>query len=79
MGLFFFILPLVMDDVLVNFDPGRASAMAEAFVDFAKGRQILFFTCHPSTRDMFLSVDPNLNVIEMPLAHMSHHPPAQTA
>ncbi len=62
-------LPIVMDDVLVNFDPGRARATAEALVDFSKGRQILFFTCHPSTRDMIMSVDGGVNVVEMEMVH----------
>jgi uncharacterized protein YhaN len=63
-------LPLVMDDVLVNFDPGRARAMAETLIEFGKGRQILFFTCHPSTRDMILDIDDGVNVVEMPTSHL---------
>lgn len=42
-------LPLVMDDVLVNFDPRRAHATAEALAEAAKRRQVLVFTCHRST------------------------------
>lgn len=42
-------LPVVMDDVLVNFDPSRARAMAQALADFARLNQILLFTCHPET------------------------------
>jgi hypothetical protein len=42
-------LPLVMDDVLVNFDPSRASAMAAEIRRFAAQRQVLYFTCHPET------------------------------
>ncbi len=45
-------LPLIMDDVLVNFDPPRAAAMAQALGEFARHHQVLFFTCHPSTRAM---------------------------
>jgi uncharacterized protein YhaN len=59
-------LPLVMDDVLVNFDPSRARAMARVLVDFASGRQVLFFTCHPSTRDLLAGVDEGVGVVEMP-------------
>lgn len=44
-------LPLVMDDVLVNFDPARARAMASILADTAAERQLLYFTCHPATRD----------------------------
>jgi uncharacterized protein YhaN len=47
--------PLMMDDVLVNFDPQRGSATASTLARFARetGVQILFFTCHPTTVDLF--------------------------
>jgi len=45
-------LPLVMDDVLVNFSPDRAAAIAEVLVEVAAEQQLLFFTCHPATRDL---------------------------
>ncbi|GAB4298185.1 MAG: hypothetical protein Kow0090_13580 [Myxococcota bacterium] len=44
-------LPIVMDDILVNFDPNRAMSAAKALKEFADKRQILFFTCHPETRE----------------------------
>jgi uncharacterized protein YhaN len=40
-------LPIVMDDILVNFDPDRAVAAARALSDLGHDHQILFFTCHP--------------------------------
>lgn len=46
-------LPLVVDEVLVNFDPERAGRTAELLRKFAKGRQVLVFTCHPSTEKYF--------------------------
>lgn len=42
-------LPLLMDDVLVNFDPERARAMAKVLADAAERHQLLLFTCHPDT------------------------------
>jgi uncharacterized protein YhaN len=42
-------LPLVMDDVLVNFDGERARAVATVLDDFARDHQVLLFTCHPET------------------------------
>jgi uncharacterized protein YhaN len=45
-------LPMVLDDVLVNFDPERARAMARTLGAFAREHQLLFFTCHPSMRDL---------------------------
>jgi uncharacterized protein YhaN len=48
------VLPFVMDDVLVNFDPDRAAAAAGELKRFAaeSGRQVLFFTCHPETASL---------------------------
>ncbi len=47
-------LPIVLDDVLVNFDTRRAEAAAQAFVDFAAaGHQLLIFTCHEHIARMF--------------------------
>ncbi len=40
-------LPLILDDVFVNFDQLRTESAFEALRDFAgEGRQVLFFTCH---------------------------------
>ena len=46
-------LPVIVDEVLVNFDPDRAKRAAEIFQEFGKNRQILIFTCHPSTIEYF--------------------------
>jgi uncharacterized protein YhaN len=60
-------LPLVMDDVLVNFDPGRAREMAQELLEFGQTNQVLLFTCHPFTRDVFRDIDNAVPVIELPL------------
>ena len=49
-------LPVVVDEALVNFDPERARLAAESFAELAKTNQVLVFTCHPATRDMFIDV-----------------------
>jgi uncharacterized protein YhaN len=49
-------LPVLMDDVLVNFDHARRRAAAEVIADFATGRQVVFFTCHPATVEAFADV-----------------------
>ncbi len=48
-------MPLVLDDVLVNFDAQRAEAAAALFVDWAaaEGRQVLLFTCHEHIAERF--------------------------
>lgn len=47
-------LPMILDDVLVNFDDGRARIAAAVMSEFAAdGHQILLFTCHDHVRSMF--------------------------
>jgi len=46
-------LPVLMDDVLVNFDDERRAATAAVIADFATRRQVVFFTCHEETADSF--------------------------
>lgn len=58
-------LPLVLDDVFVNFDPERARAMAQVVAQFAENQQVLAFTCHPSTRDLLLGVAPEAGLVEL--------------
>ena len=45
-------LPVVMDDILVNFDSARASRAASAIRDLASRHQVLYFTCHPWTAEL---------------------------
>lgn len=49
-------LPVVIDEVLVNFDPYRARLTAQSLELLAKTNQILVFTCHPDMRDLFVDV-----------------------
>ncbi len=50
-------MPLVLDDVLVNFDDGRSGRAAEVLRDFgAAGHQLLVFTCHERLADVFASL-----------------------
>lgn len=58
-------LPLLMDDVLVNFDPERAAAMAEVLAGFAAEHQVLFFTCHPETVGRLRAASPEVRVVEL--------------
>jgi uncharacterized protein YhaN len=50
-------LPLVLDDILVNFDADRAGAAAAVLRDFAAaGHQLLVFTCHQHISSIFASL-----------------------
>lgn len=58
------ILPMVLDDVLVNFDSDRARAAAKVLRDFAaSGYQILMFTCHDHFRDLFHDLSADVRVL----------------
>lgn len=60
------ILPVVMDDVFVNFDPERAQRMAEMLVRFAEDHQVLLFTCHPESAELLMRVQPDVDLRELP-------------
>ncbi|TWU40446.1 AAA family ATPase [Novipirellula artificiosorum] len=51
-------LPLVLDDVLVNFDGDRAIAAARTLKTFSElGHQVMMFTCHEHIVDIFHDID----------------------
>ena len=49
--------PVVLDDILVNFDPERASRAARAIQHLSSKLQVLFFTCHPHVKGLLASVE----------------------
>jgi uncharacterized protein YhaN len=42
-------LPIVMDEILVNFDAARSATTAAAVRTLAERHQVLYFTCHEAT------------------------------
>jgi hypothetical protein len=52
-------LPIVLDDVLVNFDPDRARAVAAELAESARTHQVVFLTCHPHLADIVLRASMN--------------------
>ena len=46
-------LPVVMDDILVNFDDERGPLAVQALAEFARSRQVIVMTCHEGTREMY--------------------------
>jgi len=58
-------LPLILDDVLVNFDPARASSIAEVLAETAEHHQVLFFTCHPHLSELVQRVCPKAQVVQL--------------
>ena len=47
-------LPIILDDVLVNFDPLRAAAVAEVLAETSENHQVLFLTCHPHLTELVM-------------------------
>lgn len=58
-------LPLVLDDILVNFDPDRARQAIAALRTFGRDRQVLCFTCHPEIVARIRDVAPESRVIAL--------------
>ncbi len=70
-------LPMVLDDVLVNFDAVRAERAAKVLCDFAHaGHQMLVFTCHETIWQMFESLDSDCQRLPNRLVKT---PPSETA
>ena len=66
-------LPLVLDDVLVNFDAARAKAAAAVLRDFAAaGHQLLVFTCHEHILKLF-------KALKVPVSRLPDNAEAQPA
>ncbi|GAB4284981.1 MAG: hypothetical protein Kow0067_07360 [Coriobacteriia bacterium] len=58
-------LPVLMDDVLVNFDPVRRRGAADAIAALAEHRQVVLFTCHPETAELMASIAPASTRIDL--------------
>ena len=64
------VLPVVLDDVLVNFDAERTALAIEAICEFAEmGHQVLFFTCHAHVNDHFSDMNIDSRILELRPAH----------
>ena len=57
-------LPLVVDDILVNFDLERTRGALRLLSHLAQHHQIIAFTCHPWLRECFEAE--GANVVELP-------------
>jgi len=52
-------LPILMDDVFVNFDDDRRERLAETLKKFSQNRQVIVLSCHRHTLDLFSSLEAN--------------------
>ncbi|MFP4642432.1 MAG: ATP-binding protein [Dehalococcoidia bacterium] len=57
-------MPVVIDDVLVNFDDKRGLLAAGALQKFSEGRQIIVLTCHNNILDSYRKLGANEVVLE---------------
>jgi len=58
-------LPVIMDEVLVDFDPERARGAARGIARLADSHQVLLFTCHPETVALLHEVAPQIQVCRL--------------
>lgn len=56
-------VPIVADDILVNFDADRRVAAAVALAELAKLRQVIMLTCHEEVVEAVRAADPSVRVI----------------
>lgn len=68
-------LPVVLDDVLVNFDDDRAAACLATLRDAARHTQVILLTCHRREVDLTRKVAPDARILELP----GESPPARVA
>ena len=58
-------LPVVCDDILVNFDDARRVQAARALAELARTRQVVLFTCHKDVAALMGTVDPSSKRLEL--------------
>ena len=64
-------LPVVVDEVLVNFDPERALRAAFAFTELSHTNQVLVFTCHPTVVELFRDAASEAGIEEPAIVQIS--------
>lgn len=58
-------IPVLADDILVNFDGARRAGAARALAELAAHRQVIVFTCHEETVTALRAADPDLNLLSL--------------
>lgn len=58
-------LPVIMDDIVVNFDAARRAGAAQAVALLAQQRQVIFFTCHEDTAATLVAASPSAVRIDL--------------
>ena len=58
-------LPIIIDEIFVNFDPSRAAKACSSLAQMSVTNQILVFTCHPEMVSLFQKNMEDVQVIEI--------------
>lgn len=58
-------LPVIADDILVNFDDARRVLAAGVLADLSRSRQVIVFTCHSQTVEALCAADPGASYIAL--------------
>ncbi len=58
-------VPILADDILVNFDDERRRGAAESLRELARTRQVILFTCHQDMANLMQEVEPQLNLVRL--------------
>ncbi len=58
-------MPVIMDEILVNFDRERSIEAIRGILELSKSQQILYFTCHPNIVELFTQLDSEISVKEL--------------
>lgn len=58
-------LPILCDDILVNFDDERRREAVKVIVELSRYRQVILFTCHPSVAALVREYDCSCNFFEL--------------
>src|SRR5437773_7116916 len=58
-------LPVVFDDIFVNFDPSRSRNTFNALRELCATHQVLLFTCHPHLIEQVEEVVPEANIFHL--------------
>lgn len=58
-------VPILADDILVNFDSTRRAGAARALAELAQVRQVILFTCHEEIVETMRTADPTLIEVEL--------------
>lgn len=58
-------IPVLADDILVNFDDSRRQGAASALAELARGRQVIVFTCHEEVVELMRAACPGANLLRL--------------